>query len=481
MGMAASQARYLGLAARKTNCEYQGQQINQARTALANQSAELWNQMLGLSVPTVPDQTNYTKTQYSFSDGQNSYEIFDMVPSDEEDGYNYTVKYRYYEDTVNGIEVANTNPQVHADVNYYISDDLPRSVTSTDPDTGLAVTSNYSNARITKGADGKYTLEYLKDGSDPAEWSSLGGTSVDSIDFTTVSQKDEEWEALCKKGVVPEGQTSVGKYTINGKTYYTSATSEAELLASSFSNLYRNPGTTASNYYVGNSKATALTVADVQKDPNLAAALLKIAQDNPGTTMAAAIEAAYNGTVSQYPNDTTWNDAIGQIYTYTKNGTVYYATKTELEASRKSFAENNFTEVSAIDKQDPLKQYYTMQQKEEKVMTARALMDDASGTGRFSSVKLKNYSTAFTLQTETATNEEAYNQAMNQYYYDTQVYNKKNADINAKTSIIQQQDRTLELRLKQLDTEHNALQTEMEAVKKVITKNVEDTFKTFNG
>ena len=26
MGMAASQARYLGLAARKTNCEYQGQQ-----------------------------------------------------------------------------------------------------------------------------------------------------------------------------------------------------------------------------------------------------------------------------------------------------------------------------------------------------------------------------------------------------------------------------------------------------------------------
>ena len=122
-----------------------------------------------------------------------------------------------------------------------------------------------------------------------------------------------------------------------------------------------------------------------------------------------------------------------------------------------------------------------MQQKEEKVMTSRALMDDASGTGRFKSVKLKNYSTAFNLQTETATNEEAYNHAMNQYYYDTQVYNKKNADINAKTSIIQQQDRTLELRLKQLDTEHNALQTEMEAVKKVITKNVEDTFKTFNG
>ena len=70
MGMAASQARYLGLAARKTNCEYQGQQINQARTALGNQSAELWNQMLGLSVPTVPNQEDFVSTQYSFSDDQ---------------------------------------------------------------------------------------------------------------------------------------------------------------------------------------------------------------------------------------------------------------------------------------------------------------------------------------------------------------------------------------------------------------------------
>ena len=68
MGMAASQARYLGLAARKTNCEYQGQQINQARTALGNQSAELWNQMLGLSVPTVPNEEDFVSTQYSFSD-----------------------------------------------------------------------------------------------------------------------------------------------------------------------------------------------------------------------------------------------------------------------------------------------------------------------------------------------------------------------------------------------------------------------------
>ncbi len=436
MGMAASQARYLGLAARKTNCEYQGQQINQARTALANQSAELWNQMLGLSVPTVPDQTNYTKTQYSFSDGQNAYEIIDMVPSDEEDGYNYTVKYRYYEDTVNGIEVANTNPQVYADVS---AKKIENQTIDVDAGTG----------------DVTY-----------------GGVKL--VEVTDTTQASIIKADLISKGVLTEAQANQKLYKA-GNNYYvgelpTATTADATMYTHS-----------VGSYVLGNSKATALKVSDVQKDPNLAAALLKIAQDNPNTKMAAAIEAAYNGTVSAYPNDTSWNDAISQIYTYTKNGTTYYATKEELDISRTSFREDNSTEVSAIDKQKSLKQYYTLQQKEEKVETSRALMDDASGTGRFKSVKLKNYNTAFNLQTETATNEEAYNQAMNQYYYDTQVYNKKNADINAKTSIIQQQDRTLELRLKQLDTEHNALQTEMEAVKKVITKNVEDTFKTFNG
>ena len=70
---------------------------------------------------------------------------------------------------------------------------------------------------------------------------------------------------------------------------------------------------------------------------------------------------------------------------------------------------------------------------------------------------------------------------MEHYNYKITQYEKELADINAKTSIIQVQDRTLELRLKQLDTEQKALSTEMEAVKSVISKNVETTFKTFSS
>ena len=82
---------------------------------------------------------------------------------------------------------------------------------------------------------------------------------------------------------------------------------------------------------------------------------------------------------------------------------------------------------------------------------------------------------------ETITDDVAYEDAMNQYYYENAKYDKMVQDINARTSIIHQQDRQLELRLKQLDTEQSALSAEMDAVKKVVDDNVEKSFKTFNS
>ena len=113
MGMAASQARYLALTARKTNTEYEGQQINQARTALANQSANLFNQMLGLQVPVPPSTQDFTKTQYSFKDGENASTIsnWQQLATPEED-YNYVVTHYYYTDVYTGSEKKLSDPQV---------------------------------------------------------------------------------------------------------------------------------------------------------------------------------------------------------------------------------------------------------------------------------------------------------------------------------------------------------------------------------
>jgi hypothetical protein len=67
MGLAASQARFLGITARKSNIEYEGQQVNQQRTALAEEVNALYSKLLSLDLPTAPDTTEYYETNYSFS------------------------------------------------------------------------------------------------------------------------------------------------------------------------------------------------------------------------------------------------------------------------------------------------------------------------------------------------------------------------------------------------------------------------------
>lgn len=53
-------------------------------------------------------------------------------------------------------------------------------------------------------------------------------------------------------------------------------------------------------------------------------------------------------------------------------------------------------------------------------------------------------------------------------------YQTTNADIQSK-------DKRFDLQLKEIDTEHNAIQTEIDSVKKVLDKNIERSMKTFNG
>ena len=81
MGMAASQARFLGLTARKSNNEYQVQQINQQRTSLANESAGLYNEMLELEVPTPPSVNSFTETVYVLEDSNSDYSEEDYTIS----------------------------------------------------------------------------------------------------------------------------------------------------------------------------------------------------------------------------------------------------------------------------------------------------------------------------------------------------------------------------------------------------------------
>ena len=107
MGMAASQARFLGLTARKSNVEYQGQQINQQRTALSNESANLYNQMLELTVPTPPSTNDYYKTVYTLDGSKENYAKSDYTISGTpiktfNKQNEYKVNLSYFEEEIKG-------------------------------------------------------------------------------------------------------------------------------------------------------------------------------------------------------------------------------------------------------------------------------------------------------------------------------------------------------------------------------------------
>ncbi len=572
MGMAASQARYLALVARKSNCEYEGQQINQARTVLSNQSANLFNQMLGLQVPIPPSTQDFTKQQYSFTDGINDFTIdsWNQLATPEED-YNYVVTYHYYEDVYTGSEKKRNDPKVQfanginasvdqietalrlvtqtkqeyeeakaatkakqdeaAILSNYADIDSFTGVSSCEYDTETDVYS-VTQTIVDKTDDGNpiYTDEggvqyYLKDGkfynvADDQEYTgatsalSPSTTTVGPTNFTGYSKLNQTQQETVKNAIdklVAEGAMSEDVQTDYASVYYDS-TSGAIALKSDLRNLYggTSGGTQtvlpvyqttgdksidqiAGQYdtqisalqavefqalqtyqeaekayeglmrptYVGNCELTLLT--DLTADQK--AELKQIVADMKDQNIDAAILDCFN----------EYDEYLGGVYQFKMNGVTYYTTFDDLYKSYESG-----TGINKIDSQDRLSYYNATYVSTKKEETLKALLE-TDGSGRFTSVRFENDSLKYELNVETVTDDVAYKDAMNQYNYENALYDKMVQDINAKTSLIQQEDQMLELRLKQLDTEQNALSTEIDAVSKIVKDNIEDSFKTFGG
>ncbi|MCD7740081.1 MAG: hypothetical protein LUH11_01875 [Candidatus Gastranaerophilales bacterium] len=141
MGLAASQARFLGITARKSNIEYEGQQVNQQRTALAEEVNSLYTELLSLSVPIAPDTTDYYESNYSFT----------LDNTDNQDG-EYIVKSYYQND--DGTYYLNTERTYTKNVaaGTVLKNSSITSSTTTDDD------GNETTVYTLNTTDGSYTL-----------------------------------------------------------------------------------------------------------------------------------------------------------------------------------------------------------------------------------------------------------------------------------------------------------------------------------
>ena len=420
MGMAASQARWLALTARKTNVEYEGQQVNQARTALAMKSANTFNELLALQVPTAPSTQDFTKIEYTYLDGTITETIDQMSLLENDPDYNYMVTHYHYSDIYTGIQSKLQNPQVMMGTNgvqgYVPSENVQRTGTE----------ENY-----------QYTVNGILlspyDASDEAQYNA----------YTTLLENYPELGKV---------KASLMTYTASdGAIHFTTKTSLDAAV---------QDGIDLPEYwvkdnipkYVGNAILQSYNPYDTVDK----AAYDQICTDNAGSDFA--------------------NSDISDIYKWTYQGQTRYACYSDLKKSYDSAPSS----AAPTENQEKLT-YYVAQALNTKVERQEKAIVDINAEGRVETIRYEDSSATYAVSTNTKTDTAAYDDAMNQYHYAMEVYEKKIADINAKTEKIQEQDRTLELRLRQLDTEQEALQTELEAVQKVINKNIEQTFKTFES
>ena len=529
MGMAASQSRYLALTARKTNTEYEGQQINQARTALANQSANLFNRLLDLEVPVAPKKTDYTELQYSFTDGENDSVIDDWHQlSSADPNYNYIVNHYYYANIYTGAQRYLQDPQVNTKNEVLENKFIDPTVTYNEDGTATLVLKNgttveiepVTNTKTEENAALKESFDTFAEARDLAyragaipDGDAYGYQDASGTWHFFIKEELDNLEAL-NPTIQQEIDANSTKYVItdieNNEYIYEPVDSFREnpnkivdtKLEESLKEYAENAGLMKTGNVVDTSKIFARydeteanwhffnsddfisgNVRDYSSEVvtyigNSPTKELPSFTEEQATELAQILRDFPESSVNQYLSFNNNGELVYEgrgIYAFDLYGNTYYTTESDLYNS----INKPHDVTNPIDIQNKLA-YYNAQLVKTKIESTNKALLETDENGRFTSVKFDDNSIVYTLDTEPITDDDAYQDAMNEYTYKVEQYEKTIADINARTSIIQQQDRTLELRLKQLDTEQNALATEMEAVKKVIKDNVEKTFKTFS-
>ncbi len=532
MGMSASQARLIALTARMNDIEYQGQQINQQRTTLSNQVNALYNQLLEMSVPTPPSTSDYTKVQYSGISDASKFTLGNVVPTGKnESGDNtYNVQFSYKRSghsvskSVNSAQVTETKSE--ANFVQLKPSELPslfKTETKATPGNNKITKKPETNdTKVMIAVTGAEYNNWLKNNSDKKSLVTVFGT--DGSQVSTIPNDNTTIYIECKasdidkfggeNGLIQssenDGYTNVYEanekeeysYVNNAdklnfdslKLYYYENGKSAKPIAITSSNYKEYLGSTSSeieakmkNIYQMNSTSTTGTTLP---NPNAGETKYSVGDMpvydlNSDTAKNKLGDSSYNEYLTAlknaFPNDySSYTDE--QLADIANDFSVYIEYKNG--STIPHFIKN--TELSQINPtQSTVRPYdYTADGTYTQTETKQncQLEFDAS-TGRITRVGIVNNGVIswIDVTAETVTDEDAYADAFNDYEYAKATYDKKQQEINAKTSIVQQQDKNLELKLTRLDNERNAVNTEMEAVKKVVSDNIEKSYKTFSG
>lgn len=440
MGLSASQARLLSLTARQSNLEYEGQQINQQRTTLSNESSNYYNSLLEMEVPVPPSSNDYTKIVYTFTIGGNKATIDETLPQEDGNGNTtYIISYTTELSTI-GVQ-ENTSYKTAASAKKTEGAVKEYNGPFDEKDTYYLSTMNrvsqdeLSELKKTAGTQA-YVLGAVGN-ADDADTIIIGadGYQISKDQYKAIKDADKK---KCSFYIPDDGKD------VNKQRY---VLSYAQIPNEKTFNEYKNDNTNKHKsmifrYEEGNDKGFYS---------------YKASSGNDYTVVDSKYEEAF---INAGLNN---ND----YYQYEASSGIRFVKREDVEGNLNNQSRTITTfAVSTID------------------VTKKNTLSGASvefdSSGRISSITDEEGNT-YTMTASTETDNQAYDDAYNQYEYNQYVYDQKQTEINANIEILQAQDKSLELRLSTLDTQHSAIQTELEAVKKVMSKNIDNSFKTFNA
>ncbi|MBP3924347.1 hypothetical protein J6E39_03805 [bacterium] len=496
--MSASQARFLGLTARKNNVEYEGQQVNQQRTALSNQSANYYNDLLGMSVPIPPSVDDYTKTVYTFEDGALSNTITALIPSSKNDG-TYLVSFlREFTDDFSVVSSASSVVQRLKGENgntYMIGANTLRKLGSEASISNTIKMDDGKTYEVGQDAGGYYINRTEQVTKDPEPWNGDIYTDAKYMfwdkDSNTVSEyvreQDENGNDVFyfidkdgNKAETPSGYTEddllMFEFDISKpQSEEEKATSWIDPDGEGGYNIIRVEDQPTKEY-LNPSQVAQVNSGYTGTDPYLST----LSVDELSSLMQEEME--YLQLLESEFDTSDW------LVRYIKDSstgkyTPYFYNEQTLENTVYDDKTNN--SLSSVN-------CYTIgsKKKTEEIKNRGGVKIEQDSTGRYINISFPQYDadgnavsgskmTTYSLTTNTMTDQDAYDDAMNKYEFEKYEYDQAINDINSKIEIVQAEDKNLELRLKQLDTEQKAISQEMDSVSNVIQKNIESSFKTF--
>ncbi len=435
MGLSASQARLLSLTARQSNLEYEGQQINQQRTTLSNESSNYYNSLLEMEVPVPPSSNDYTKIVYSFTIGGNKATIDETLPQEDGNGNTtYIVSYTTELSTI-GVQ-ENTSYKTAA------------------------------SAKRTEGAVNEYNGNFNE--KDTYYLSTMNRVSQDELSELKKTAGTQGY-VLGSTGDANKANTIIignDGYQISYDQYQ-KITDADKKKACSFYIPDDGKDVNKQRYVLSYAQIPNEKTFDEYKDKNT---IFKYAEGNDKGFYSYKASSGNDYTVVDSKYEESFINAglnMNDYYQYEASSGIRFVKREDVEGNLNNQSRTITTfAVSTIDVT--------------KKNTLSGATVEFDSSGRISSITDEEGNT-YTMTASTETDNQAYDDAYNQYEYNQYVYDQKQTEINANIEILQAQDKSLELRLSTLDTQHSAIQTELEAVKKVMSKNIDNSFKTFNA